>query len=477
MKLKDDGQIDLKSEGLKSIDINLIEQEEENDYIKVEKENFENMEIGSNNSFSGSIIYFKNKFNATKKSTKEKTQKLIYGIYKIYSFRIKEEYLSLDESYLNKLEEIAQSTANDLKKAQDLEILFQKNGYLIPKKVYIGGIYHYSKKEIKNDNKKDLKINAELKFKNIEINPEISSSNIYKKSSKEDKLHIGGGNLDSADIEEWKSTVNIKNAKKIEVDDIIPVTELINPKIKNRLKGPLKIINANLELWQNYQSIIDLVKDIDLPIEKNGTYSSFESIDKSILKSPLIDCKCYFFTEKALIFGFAKKRLKDTFKNTIIGIKIIDTKTSYDTNGDWEIEENFLNSNNFHIYFEAKLWRSLTYFVIIYLLKEPELGMTPENRSNFELKLNGQKIGNMKDHNIEHLIEAYFKNNKDSEIIEKTLQGKNSIEITFNESKKFSGNVETKYVKKEKDDILDITKKRLKPINSIKKYIFNWIGT
>lgn len=95
--------------------------------------------------------------------------------------------------------------------------------------------------------------------------------------------------------------------------------------------------------------------------------------------------------------------------------------------------------------------------------------MTPENRSNFELKLNGQKIGNMKDHNIEHLIEAYFKNNKDSEIIEKTLQGKNSIEITFNESKKFSGNVETKYVKKEKDDILDITKKRLKPINSIKK--------
>ena len=95
--------------------------------------------------------------------------------------------------------------------------------------------------------------------------------------------------------------------------------------------------------------------------------------------------------------------------------------------------------------------------------------MILENRDNFDLKLNGQKIGNMKDYNIENIIEDYFKKNKDKEIIEKTLQGKKEIEITFNENKKFNGKIETQYKKYERDDILDFTKKRLKPINSIKK--------
>ena len=469
LKYDKNGNIDLNGEGLKKIDQKLINKEELFRYDEVERENNENIEIDLNNNFSASIIYFKNKFNSNKKKAEEKVEKQTYGIYKIYSFTIDQKHLSLDDSYLDALKKIAQSNESDLIKAKKLDEIFKNKGYLIPKKVYIGGIYNFSQKKIINDDKRELKINAEIKIKKVEINPEISNSNINKKISKENKLHICGGDIDSKDIEEWKSSMNIKKAQKIECDDIIPVTELINIQLKNRLKGPLKIINTHYELSNDYFNIIEQVKSIDLPSKKIGTYSSFTSLDQSILETPLIDCKCYFFKEKAIIFGLADKKIKKTFKETVIGIKIIDTKTSDHLNGDYKIKKNFLNTNEINIHFEAQIWRSISYFVIIYLLKEPELGMILENRDNFDLKLNGQKIGNMKDYNIENIIEDYFKKNKDKEIIEKTLQGKKEIEITFNENKKFNGKIETQYKKYERDDILDFTKKRLKPINSIKK--------
>ena len=51
-----------------------------------------------------------------------------------------------------------------------------------------------------------------------------------------------------------------KKAQNIECDDIIPVTELINIQLKNRLKGPLKIINTHYELSNDYFNIIEQVK-------------------------------------------------------------------------------------------------------------------------------------------------------------------------------------------------------------------------
>ena len=97
------------------------------------------------------------------------------------------------------------------------------------------------------------------------------------------------------------------------------------------------------------------------------TYSSFKSLDPSILETPLIDCKCYFFNYFSIIFGLADKKIEKTFKETVIGIKIIDTKTSDHLNGDYTIKKNFLNTNEINIHFEAQIWRSISYFVIIYL--------------------------------------------------------------------------------------------------------------
>ena len=213
LKYDKNGNIDLNGEGLKKIDQKLINKEELFRYDEVKRENNVNIEIDLNNNFSASIIYFKNKFNSNKKKAEEKVEKQTYGIYKIYSFAINQNHLSLDDSYLDALKKIAQSNESDLIKAKKLDEIFKNKGYLIPKKVYIGGIYNFSQKKIINDDKRELKINAEIKIKKVEINPEISNSNINKKISKESKLHICGGDIDSKDIEEWKSSMNIKKHK------------------------------------------------------------------------------------------------------------------------------------------------------------------------------------------------------------------------------------------------------------------------
>jgi len=473
LKYKNDGEIeiiDLISEGLKDIDKDNIEIEKVNFYRNDEKENKENLEEESTNNFSVSIFYFKSRFNSSKKNTNEITKKTICKTNKIYSFKIKdEEHLSLRDPYLRDLELISQSSGNDVKKAKDLEKLFKDRGYFIPKKVYIGGKYQSSKKEITNDNEKEQKFSGELKCPKFETNPEISNSNNKKKISKEDNLVIIGGNTNLNDINEWRSSVNLGNAEPIEVDEIIPVTKLINKtKYKQKLKGPLEIMNSYTELWEYYLNIISTVKKIDLPNEGNGTYSSLGSLNQSIIESPFVDCICFFFIEGVRPFSFAEKNIKENFNDTIIGIKIIDTKTTIFSNGDWKIDDKFLGKKKFHLYFKAKFFRNVTYFVIIYLIKKPEIGIIHENRNKFDLKLNDKTVGNMKDHDIEYIIEDYFKKNEESTILEKILQGKSDIKISFNEKRQFNGKIETKYVEKESKDVLEVTKKKLKPVNSLK---------
>lgn len=462
---------ELDSEGLKQVKLDQIQIEKKVNYYEINKETMDNIEIDSSQKLSAKISYLKSNFESSKTDKNETAEIFIKGIYQCYSFEINEEYLSLDKNYLKKITEIADEDKSDFEKAKLLDEHFNVYGYLIPKKIYIGGSFTKKISKIQLENQKNKIIDSGLSFKGLEIIPEISDKNLNKTTHKEKILLIIGGDIDSEDIQSWKSSIGLKNAEVVKCEKIISVTNLFDKKLKYKLERPLNIINEEIKLFECYNDTLDLVLDKknNLPTKLTiGNYSTFESYNESILDSPLIDCKCYFFDDKVEIFGFAKRRIKKKFTHKIVGLKIIDTKASWRSNGEWLIKKNCLGSNEIDIDFEAKLWSSQNYFVIIYLLKKPELGMVPEKRDNFELKFNGIIIGNIKDKDIDKKIERYFKNNSDSHIVEKILKGESCIEIEMDKSKELNPNVKIEITKKEKDDVLETVKKNLKPINSIR---------
>ena len=98
--------------------------------------------------------------------------------------------------------------------------------------------------------------------KNLDINANYGNevnnilNNFYSNSEK----IIIGGDLKKDNFEDWKLSINEKNAEIINYDNIIKITDLLDEDIKIKLKIPLKIIDEKYEKRKNYYETVNKLK-------------------------------------------------------------------------------------------------------------------------------------------------------------------------------------------------------------------------
>lgn len=458
------------NEGLKEIEYENITKDIINKYEQKEIENINNMDIDKDKKIELQIIYLKNNFEINQSKSYGLKEKYYYGIYKLCSFQIKEKDLSLTEEYENQISEIANTQLNDLEKTDKLFELFKEKGYLISKTVYIGGIFMQKENESTLERSNTLKANGTFAFKNSEnSNYNLSCNKRNYSFSKINNLNILGGDLSADDIQTWKSSVNLDNSQIIDCKDIIPITKILKDELKTKLAEQIKVIENHFKLIEEYYKIINKVRGIDL--EGNhyiGTFSSFDNLEdlgESILNSSLIDCKVYEFNDKAKIFGTICRNITKTFNDIIIGIKIIDIKPSWLSNGEWTINGETILSKKLNIFFESKVWRTQNYFIIIYILKYPEIKFVQEETKKFDLTVEEKVYGNLKEGEIEKKIEKLYKTN-DEVKTENFVRGQMCSKVKYDDNIKLNPNVEIGEKAKENKNVLKIQKNKLAKVGT-----------
>ena len=464
----------LVQDGLNEVKYEHIKKERREECNQVIQKNKDYFNLEDEKKFVIQIMNNKNDLNFLINNTNETNEKYIKGIYKTFLFHIQQKDLSLTQEYEDNIKKIISQNSqeekpNKLKIAKELFQLFEEKGYFIPLSIYVGGVFIKSQEKAysKRKNTKNNETTAPYKSSNSTIT--------YKNEKFTDKTHsckviqIIGGDPSLDDIDQWKASVELSNSQVIECKEIIPITEILKDELKTQLSNEIKMIDIYFILLEEYYKIINITKEINLEgIHKIGTFSSFNKMhEQDILNSPLIDCRVYFFNEKVQVFGYNSRNITKSFDDIIVGIKIIDTKPTWRSNGEWTIRENPLLTKNIHLYFESKLWSTQNYFIIVYILKYPEIKEDNQSvNSTFDLEISKIKVGNMKNKNIEIIIEDHFKKNNGSGQVEKILEGKNFVEVYFSPEKELDPDVKINCTQRAMKDVLEIHRKKLKKIYS-----------
>ena len=162
----DNGKIEMNMHCLKDINIDNIKLiKEEGFEITKRKDAYYYQIIDfSNFQFDISVIHNNINFSSKAKNIEKisKINNLIIGKYKLYSFNINEGELSFNSHFLKKFEEIANNSSSDQIKAKEIDEIFENQGYYIPLKIYIGGIFinRYNDKNYKLF-KEDINLSGE----------------------------------------------------------------------------------------------------------------------------------------------------------------------------------------------------------------------------------------------------------------------------------------------------------------------------
>ena len=109
---------------------------------------------------------------------------------------------------------------------------------------------------------RSLGINIMNKTLDINANYGNEVNNILNEFYSNSKKNIIGGDLKKDNFEDWKLSINEKNAEIINYDNIIKITDLLDEDIKIKLKIPLKIIDEKYEKRKNYYETVNKLKQI-----------------------------------------------------------------------------------------------------------------------------------------------------------------------------------------------------------------------
>lgn len=151
----DNGKIEMNMNCLDDIDIHKIKIIKEDSFEMTKREDFIDSQLIDFSNFQYDISSIHNKSNFLKKAkaVQKKTHKnhIIIGKYKLYSFNINEGDLSYKKHFLDKFENIVNSNSSDTIKAKEIDEIFENQGYYIPLKIYIGGLFlnRYNKENIR----------------------------------------------------------------------------------------------------------------------------------------------------------------------------------------------------------------------------------------------------------------------------------------------------------------------------------------
>ena len=129
-------------------------------------------------------------------------------------------------------------------KAKEIDEIFENQGYYIPLKIYLGGIFINRYKLFKED-----------------IN--LSGEDIRKIFINENTQIIGGEKSEK-NFELWTQSIQISNSNIIECSNIIEAKNILPNQLKEKLKKPLQLVEEKYLKRTKYIEYINSLKDIKL---------------------------------------------------------------------------------------------------------------------------------------------------------------------------------------------------------------------
>jgi len=375
----DNGKIEANMTCLNDINIDKIKVIKEDCFEIVKRKDIINAQMidFSNYKFDISVIHNNSNFLKNAKSIQKEYNEdnAIIGKYKLYSFNINEDDLSFKKNFIDKFNIIANDNSSDKIKAKEIDEIFQKCGYYIPLKIYIGGLIlnNYNKETVSglkdsliHLNKK-MEYNKELQFKS-EV--EFSSDNEITQFFNNENTKIIGGDKAEKNLEKWTKSVKIFNSNVIEYTKIIEAKNILPNELKQKLKIPLQLFEEKYLARKKYIEIIKSLKDIKIEDNIKG----YDNISKGICeKSKIPDIyekKISIFSEVGFMSG-ERKKIAESFDDLIVGFKIIDERMD-GLNGEWKIYTNPLLQKEIKILFWSQFVREQRFSLYIYLIKFPE---------------------------------------------------------------------------------------------------------
>ena len=329
-------------------------------------------------------LKYESKNNINEKTFEKKKSYLIE--HKLYSFNVREEDLSFSKYYVDQFQMIANNHLSDTEKAQELEKIFSKTGYFIPKKIYIGGMLVSKSNKFRKN--KGIKCNKSIEIQqkfNVEGVPitkkesDIYGENIdFKFIFEDEKTEKIGGDKNSKTYEEWYKSINLSNSSVIEFANIITAGDILDNELKEKLRKPLRIIEDKysrkkkyLENLENIYKIRDKADEKDKNNEKLTGKKGYGDFSKGICKESNAGPEPYIYKEKFIIdthvsyiYPVYREELHKRFKDIIVGFEIIDDrKDGY--NGEWQIKNEPLGAKEIILKFASCVLRGQDFTIYV----------------------------------------------------------------------------------------------------------------
>ena len=289
-------------------------------------------------------------------------------------FNINEGDLSFKKHFIDKFNNIANDNSSDKIKAKEIDEIFESQGYYIPLKIYIGGLFlnKYNKQNIRGLRDSLIGLNKRMGFNNDDItikdNLEISSGKDISQIFINENTQIIGGDKTEKNFEKWTKSVKIFNSNLIECTNIIEAKNILPNDLKQKLKIPLQLVEQKYLARKKYYQNIKSLKNIEIEKEKG-----YNDISKGICEESKIPeiymKKIKIFTEEGI--GYVKKIINESFKDIIVGFKIVSERND-DYNGEWKFYSNPLLQKEINMRFWSQFIREQDFSLYIYLMKFPE---------------------------------------------------------------------------------------------------------
>lgn len=377
LKYDSEGNIESYKGCLEEISLDKIVFQELNQFSVYKLESNASVSLINNKKVSLGMAAFQQEIKGEIKISNSKkyssTSKIMVAKKKLYSISIKEEDISINDFYSDKLETLAENyDLDDNEKAKELENLLEKTGYYIPLTVYIGGLYTINCENMTSSQQKELlnSLELDLKFSSIESKNALERKKTFERSKSYNlmnQLNIGGKT--NKKFEDWIESINLENSGIIEYSQFTNIEDFIDDEVKASLKVPLNIVHNkfknrmgylniknNLERYRNQLQFIDKSDNLKIGI-------------CDVKNQDIIDCddsKSFYMKNK--LFGDNKKDIFESFSDIIIGLEIIN-KSSNPTAAKYTFE-NPIGKQEINIHFQSK--KDINFYIKIYILKEPK---------------------------------------------------------------------------------------------------------
>jgi len=301
-------------------------------------------------------------------------KKILVGKCILYKISIDPIKIKLSPFIINEINDIANSSKPDYKKANDLDKILGTYGFYIPLQIYIGGKFSTIDEKTNSigNEYSHTNINAYANYKNNEGNYNFENLNKNKMQEyfKSNKRKVIGGDTYQTDIDSWKDSLNILNSEIIGYSNLKEITGFIPQYIKQKIEIPLELIEKKYETRKKYCDVINNLKHLNDRLITKGK----DDIKRGICEEreiPNIYMVEYDTEGDGKFFQSIKKRVSDSYEDIIVGYQIKSCWTD-GTNGQWTLKGDPILKRNCDFSFESQLFRGEKFKVNVYLMRFPE---------------------------------------------------------------------------------------------------------